>query len=402
MTRKNNHIITFESQYCAHNYEPLPIAIERAQDVWLWDVEGKRYLDIMGAYSALSHGHCHPRIVRAMTNQANRLAVTSRAVYTESLGLMAQKLCEISGLDRVLPMNTGAEAVDTALKAARKWGYEQKKIPADKGEIIVAHNNFHGRTFGAISLSTSALTIQNFGPLLSGIIKVPFGDIQALKAAITPHTCAIFMEPIQGEAGIIIPPEGYLRAVRDLCSQANVLMILDEIQSGLGRTGKWFCYQHEDILPDGITVGKALGGGLLPVSAFIATQELMSVFEPGTHGSTFGGNPLACRVACEALAVMEEEGLIANSLHLGDHLLKRLQSITNPAVQAVRARGLWAGIDLDPQIVDGHDLCLRLLERGILAKETRAKTLRIAPPLTIKQKELDWAVDQIEDILTSL
>lgn len=402
MSNRTDDIIRFESEYCAHNYDPLPVVIDKAQDVWLWDVEGKKYLDIMGAYSALSHGHSHPRLVHKLTNQAHKLAVTSRAVFTQALGLMAQKLCQVAGLDRMLPMNTGAEAVDTALKAARKWGYEIRNIPEDKAEIVVVKNNFHGRTFGAISLSGSHKTVHNFGPLLSGIRTVPFGDADALSQTITPYTCAVFMEPTQGEAGIIIPPEGYLKSVRQICSHNHVLMILDEIQSGLGRTGKWFCFQHEDILPDGITVGKALGGGLLPVSAFVATNELMSVFTPGTHGSTFGGNPLACTVALEALMILEEEGLIERSATLGKHLLQRLQAWDYPCVTGVRGRGLWAGVDLTPDKISGHELCVRLLSRGILAKETREQTLRIAPPLTISQADLDWALDEIEAILQSL
>lgn len=394
-------LMDLEEYYCAENYKPLPVVIERAQDVWMWDVEGRKFLDIMGSYSALSLGHSHPRLIDVLSKQSQLLAVTSRAVYTKQLALMAKKICEITGLDKVLPMNTGAEAVDTALKAARRWGYEKKGIPDEKAEIIVVKENFHGRTFGAISLSNSQSSTYHYGPLLSGIRSVEFSNEKEMRAAITKNTCAVFLEPIQGEAGIIIPHKGYLRSVREMCDQNHVLMILDEIQSGLGRTGKWFCYQHENILPDGVTIGKALGGGLIPVSAFVATKELMSVFTPGTHGSTFGGNPLACAIALEALCVLEEEGLIHNSYELGEHLLERLNYMRRfLCVVGVRGRGLWAGIDLDPKIVDGRQMCELLLGKGIIAKETRTQTLRIAPALTITRDELDWALDQIEELLS--
>lgn len=401
MVSQTQNLIAFENQYCAQNYAPLPVVIEKAQDVWMWDVNGQKYLDFLGGYSALSHGHGHPQLIKTLVEQVHILSMTSRAVYTKNLAKMSEKLCAVSGLSKVLPMNTGAEAVDTALKAARRWGYQKKKIPTDKAEIIVAHNNFHGRTMGAVSLSSTPSSRKHFGPLLQGIQSVPFGDIEAIKHAVTPHTCAVFLEPIQGEAGVILPPPGYLKAVRELTQQNQILLILDEIQSGLGRTGKWFCFQHENILPDGITVGKALGGGLLPISAFLAHDELMSVFDPGSHGSTFGGNPLACAVGLKALEVLEEEDLIVNSAQLGQYLCQRLKSFDFKVVEAVRCLGLWAAIDLDPSILTGKETCLLLLKKGLITKETRDHTIRIAPPLTITKKNLDWGLAQIECVLKS-
>jgi ornithine--oxo-acid transaminase len=391
--------IEHENRFGAQNYHPLPIMLERGEGVWLWDIEGKRYLDLMSAYSAVSHGHTHPRLVAALREQAGRLAITSRAFYSDRLGPFLAKLCEVSGLDRALPMNTGAEAVETAIKAARRWGYRSKGIPKDKAEIIVAAGNFHGRTTTIISFSSTHSYKDGFGPLTPGFVTVPFGDAAALAAAITPNTCAVLIEPIQGEAGIIVPPEGYLRAVREACDREAVLLIVDEIQSGLGRTGRMFAFQHEGIVPDGITVGKALGGGLLPVSAFVARQGVMDSFIPGNHGSTFGGNPLAAAVGLEALQVLEDEHLVERSAAQGAYLLKELSRIQSPAIKEVRGKGLWIGLELDPEYVQARAVAEALLERGILAKETHETVLRIAPPLIIERGEIDWAVRGIEEVL---
>ena len=394
--------IAFEGRFGAHNYHPLPIMLERGEGVWLWDVEGRRYLDLMSAYSAVSHGHTHPRLLQALTEQAGKLAITSRAFYSDKLGPFLAKLCEVSGLDRALPMNTGAEAVETAIKAARRWGYRIKQIPKDRAEIIVASGNFHGRTTTIVSFSSNEDYRDGFGPLTPGFITVPFGDAAALAAAITPHTCAVLLEPIQGEAGIVVPPAGYLRAVREACDREAVLLIIDEIQSGLGRTGKMFCFQHEGIVPDGITVGKALGGGMLPVSAFVARGEVMDSFVPGNHGSTFGGNPLAAAVGLEALLVLEDEHLVQRSAEQGAYLLKELSRIQSPAIREVRGKGLWVGLELDPHYVQARTVAEALLERGILAKETHETVLRIAPPLIIERTEIDMAVRVIEDVLNTL
>ena len=394
--------IAFETRYGAHNYHPLPIMLARGSGVWLWDIEGNRYLDLMSAYSAVSHGHTHPRLLAALTEQAGKLAITSRAFYSDKLGPFLAKLCEVSGLDRALPMNTGAEAVETAIKAVRRWGYRIKKIPKDQAEIIVVSGNFHGRTTTIISFSSAESYKDGFGPLTPGFVTVSFGDAAALEAAITPNTCAVLLEPIQGEAGIVVPPEGYLRAVRAACDKANVLLIVDEIQSGLGRTGKMFCFQHEGIVPDGITVGKALGGGLLPVSAFVARNEVMDSFVPGNHGSTFGGNPLAAAVGLAALEVLEDEHLVQRSAENGAYLLAELSRIQSPAIKEVRGKGLWIGLELDSAYVQARAVAEALLTRGILAKETHETVLRIAPPLIIERAEIDMAVETIEQVLQTL
>jgi ornithine--oxo-acid transaminase len=394
--------IAFEGRFGAHNYHPLPIMLERGEGVWLWDIEGKRYLDLMSAYSAVSHGHTHPRLLKALTEQAGKLAITSRAFYSDKLGPFLARLCEVAGLDRALPMNTGAEAVETAIKAARRWGYRIKGIPKDRAEIIVASGNFHGRTTTIVSFSSTDYYKDGFGPLTPGFITVPFGDAAALAAAITPNTCAVLLEPIQGEAGIIVPPDGYLKAVRTTCDREAVLLIIDEIQSGLGRTGKMFAFQHEGIVPDGITVGKALGGGMLPVSAFVARNEVMDSFVPGNHGSTFGGNPLAAAVGLEALQVLEDEHLVERSAAQGAYLLKELSRIQSPAIREVRGKGLWIGLELDPEYVQARAVAEALLERGILAKETHETVLRIAPPLIIERAEIDMAVGTIEEVLREL
>lgn len=390
--------IALEKSVTAANYDSLPVVLKEAKGVWVHDIQGRRYLDMMSAYSAVSLGHAHPRILKAMTEQASRLAVTSRAYHTELLGPFLERLVAISGLDLALPMNTGAEAVETAIKAARRWGYRSKKIAKDQAEIIVANNNFHGRTTTIVGFSSEESYRDGFGPFSGGFKLVDFGDAQAVKRAITPNTCAVLIEPIQGEAGIVVPPEGYLRELRAICDRHNVLLILDEVQSGLGRTGRWFAHQHEDIKPDGLILGKALGGGVYPVSAFVGTRELMSVFDPGSHGSTFGGNALAARIGIEALAVIEEEQLVERSAEMGVYLLNRLREMRSNIVKDVRGRGLWVGVEVDPNVVSARTVCDALLENGVLSKDTHGTVLRFAPPLTITRDEIDWGMERIERV----
>jgi ornithine--oxo-acid transaminase len=390
--------ITLEKSVAAANYDPLPVVLRDAKGVWARDVEGRRYLDMMSAYSAVSLGHGHPRILRAMAEQAAKLAVTSRAYHTELLGPFLERLVQVAGLDMALPMNTGAEAVETAIKAARRWGYRFKKILKDRAEIIVAENNFHGRTTTIVGFSSDESYREDFGPFAGGFTLVPFGDARAVADAITENTCAILIEPIQGEAGIVVPPEGYLRELRALCDRHHVLLILDEVQSGLGRTGRWFAHQHEDIRPDGLILGKALGGGVYPVSAFVGTRELMSVFDPGSHGSTFGGNALAARIGLEALAVIEEEHLVERSAEMGGYLLKRLRDMRSNIVKDVRGRGLWVGVEVDTNVVSARSVCDALLADGVLSKDTHGTVLRFAPPLTISREEIDWGMERIERV----
>lgn len=399
MEKKNEHWIKQENQYCAQNYYPLPVVLTKGEGVWVWDLEGKRYLDMMSAYSANSFGHCHPRLTRVLAEQANTLCLVSRAFHTESLFPFLKKLCEFAGLDQALPMNTGAEAVETAIKAARRWGYRTKKIPANRAEIIVANNNFHGRTVSIISFSSDEAYRSDFGPFTPGFVSIPFGDSDALKKAITPNTCAFLVEPIQGEAGIVIPPSGWLKECEKICRDNNVLLIVDEIQSGLGRTGKKFAFQHENVQPDGIIVGKALGGGIMPVSAFVARSEVMKVFNPGSHGSTFGGNALAARVGYEALLMLEEEHFIETSEVLGKVLLDALKSIQHPAIQAVRGKGLWVGVEINPKISDARKLCEKMLLKGILCKEAHDTVIRFAPPFVINENEIALAVSTFIDVL---
>jgi ornithine--oxo-acid transaminase len=357
---------------------------------------------MMSAYSAVSLGHGHPRILNAMMEQASKLAVTSRAYHTELLGPFLERLVQIAGLDMALPMNTGAEAVETAIKAARRWGYRTKKIPHDRAEIIVADNSFHGRTTTIVGFSSDESYREGFGPFSGGFRLVPFGDASAVEAAITENTCAVLMEPIQGEAGIVVPPEGYLRELRALCDRHNILLILDEVQSGLGRTGRWFAHQHEEIRPDGLILGKALGGGVYPVSAFVATRELMSVFNPGSHGSTFGGNALAARIGLEALAIIEEEHLVERSAEMGRYLLDRLRAMRSNIVKEVRGRGLWVGVEVDPNVVSARAVCDALLQNGVLSKDTHGTVLRFAPPLTISRDEIDWGMERIERVFARI
>jgi ornithine--oxo-acid transaminase len=391
-----------ERRYGAHNYDPLPVVLARGEGAHLFDVTGRRYVDMMSAYSAASHGHAHPRILAALTEQAQRLAVPSRAYYNDRLGPFLAELCRLTGLDAALPMNTGAEAVETAIKAARRWGYWVKGIPQDRARIIVADGNFHGRTTTIVGFSSEPAYRDGFGPFAPGFRSVPFGDIAALERAITPETAAVLVEPIQGEAGIVVPPPGWLRGVRQLCDANHVLLILDEVQSGLGRTGAWFAFQHEGIVPDGLVLGKALGGGVLPVSAFVGRREVMDVFTPGSHGSTFGGNALAAAVGLEALTVIADEGLVEKSRVLGAHMLARLRAMNTPALKQARGRGLWVGAEIDPRFASARAVCERLLRKGVLSKETHDTVVRLAPPLVIERQDLDWAIDQFEETLVEV
>jgi ornithine--oxo-acid transaminase len=365
-------------------------------------MSGRRYVDMMSAYSAVSHGHAHPRILATLTTQAQRLAVPSRAYHNDKLGPFLAEICRVTRLDQALPMNTGAEAVETAIKAARRWGYRVKGIPHDRAEIIVADGNFHGRTTTIVGFSSEPEYRDGFGPFAPGFRAVPFGDLVAMKRAITPDTAAVLIEPIQGEAGIIVPPQGWLAGVRRLCDAHHVLLIVDEVQSGLGRTGKWFAFEHEGIRPDGAILGKALGGGVLPVSAFTGRHELMDVFTPGSHGSTFGGNPLAAAVGLEAIHVIRDEGLVERSRELGAHMLGRLRAIRSPALKEIRGIGLWAGAEINPCFASARTACERLLAKGVLSKETHNTVVRFAPPLIIAQDDLDWALDRFEEVVHEL
>jgi ornithine--oxo-acid transaminase len=388
--------VDLENLYGARNYHPLDVVIERAEGVWVYDVEGKRYLDCLAAYSALNQGHCHPTILRALLEQATKVTLTSRAFRNDQLPLLYKELHELSGMDMALPMNSGAEAVETAVKAARKWGYKVKGIPDGKAEIIVCANNFHGRTVTIISFSTDEQYRDGFGPFTPGFKVIPYGDAAALRDAITPNTCAFLVEPIQGEAGIVLPAEGFLREAADLCRERRVLLVVDEIQSGLGRTGKLFAYMHEGITPDAIVVGKALSGGFYPVSAVLARKEVLGVFNPGDHGSTFGGNPLACAVARAALKVLVDENLVERSAELGAYFLTKLQTLRCPDIKEVRGRGLWIGIELH---CAARPYCEALKDLGVLCKETHDRVLRIAPPLVIRKEEIDWACGRIQKAL---
>ena len=394
--------IELENKYAAHNYEPLPVVLARGKGAYLWDTQGRRYIDMMGAYSAASHGHAHPRLIAALETQARRLAVPSRAYYNDRLGPFLAELTRLTSLDAALPMNTGAEAVETAIKAARRWGYRVKGVPRDRAEIIVMDGNFHGRTTTIISFSSEPDYREGFGPLTPGFRRVPFGDLSALQQAIKPETVAVLVEPIQGEAGIIVPPPGWLSGVRLLCDAHRLLMIVDEVQSGLGRTGAWFAFEHENVQPDGVVLGKALGGGLLPVSAFVGRREVMDVFTPGSHGSTFGGNPLAAAVGLEALQVIADEGLVERSRVLGDHMLERLRAIRSPVLKEVRGRGLWAGAEIDPRFATARRACEALLAKGVLSKETHETVVRLAPPLVIAREDLDVALDRFAEVIFDL
>lgn len=395
----NTTCIEREKAVNARNYDPIPVAINRGEGVWLWDVEGNRYMDMLSAYSAISHGYGHPRLYKALMEQASRVAVCSRAMYHDKMADFLETLCNLTHQDQALMMNSGAEAVETAIKAARRWGYQVKGIQNNQAEIIVMEGNFHGRTMGIISFSSEEAYKKDFGPFLPGFKIIPYGDIDALKAAITPNTCAVLTEPIQGEAGVLMPPTGWLKSVENICRTHNVLLLVDEIQSGLGRTGRMLACDHEDVKPDIVMLGKALGGGLLPVSAIAGRQDVMSVFNPGSHGSTFGGNPLACAIGKEALDVLIDEKLIENSAKLGTYLREGLMAIKSPYVTAVRGQGLWIGVDIDPEKAKARDLCLKLLKEGIIARDTHKITIRFAPPLIITKDQIDWALDRIKKVL---
>lgn len=392
-------LIRTEQEFGAQNYKPLDVVLTRGQGVWVWDVEGRRYLDCLSAYSAVNQGHCHPRILAAMVEQAGRLTLTSRAFRNDQLALFYEEIAALTGAHKVLPMNSGAEAVETALKCVRKWGYAVKGVPEGRAEIIVCAENFHGRTLGIVGFSTDPEARGQFGPFAPGFRVVPFGDAAALEAAITPHTVAVLAEPIQGEAGVIIPPAGYFRRVRELCTRHNVVLVLDEIQTGLGRTGRLLAEEHEGIEADVTLVGKALSGGFYPVSAVLSNSDVLGVLRPGQHGSTFGGNPLACAVARMALRVLMEEGMVGNAAAQGAHFHAGLEGIGGGRIRAVRGRGLMLAVELHPEAGGARRYCEALRERGILAKDTHDHTIRIAPPLVITRGEVEWAVEQFEMVL---
>ena len=394
--------VDMEDLYGAHNYLPLDVVITRAKGVWVWDVEGKKYLDFLSAYSAVNQGHCHTKIVKALTDQAKKLTLTSRAFRNKQWPLLAKELCDLTRYKVALPMNSGSEAVETAVKAARMWAYKKKEIPQDEAEIIVCSNNFHGRTITIISFSTESLYRKDFGPFTPGFIVVPYGEIGALEKAINQNTAAFLVEPIQAEAGILFPPEGYLREAKELCEKNNVLFMADEIQTGLGRTGKLFGCDHEDVKPDVLVIGKSLGGGCYAISAVLAEREILELFTPGTHGSTFGANPLACAVAREAIRVIREEKMVENSAEQGIYFLKKLKTIKSKLIKEIRGRGLLIGIELKPEAGGARRFCEALEEEGLLCKETHENVIRFAPPLIIKQKELNWAFKKVKKVFKEL
>jgi ornithine--oxo-acid transaminase len=397
--RSTADYLALEALYGASNYNPADIVLSRGQGVHVWDVDGNRYLDCLSAYSAVNQGHCHPKILAAMVEQAGRLTLTSRAFRNDQLGLFYEDICKLTRATKVLPMNSGAEAVETALKVARKWGYEVKSVPEDQAEIIVCSENFHGRTLAIVGFSTDAESQRNFGPFAPGFLTVPYGDAAAFERAITPHTVAVLLEPIQGEAGVIIPPDGYLRAVRDACTAQRVVMILDEIQTGWGRTGKLLAEEHEGVEADLTLVGKALSGGFYPISAVLSNAEVLGVLKPGQHGSTFGGNPLACAVARAAMRVLVEEGMVENAAEMGARLLDGLLSIDSPHIRQVRGRGLMLAVELHPEAGGAKRFCKKLQAVGILCKETHDHTIRIAPPLVITGEQVDWAAERFGQVL---
>lgn len=391
--------IELEKEYGAHNYHPLPVVISKAKGVWVWDVDGKKYMDMLSSYSAINQGHLHPRIVQAAVDQLGRVSLTSRAFSNDRMGPFLKKLCELSGLEVALPMNTGAEAVETAIKLARRWGHMKKRIPEDKGEIVVCENNFHGRTTTIISFSSDPDSKRGFGPFGPGFVTIPYNDVKAFEKVINPNTIGILVEPIQGEAGINVPSPGYLKELRRVCDEKGVLLIIDEIQTGFARTGKMFAFQHDGAKPDILCVGKALGGGLYPVSAAVSTRELMSLFTPGSHGSTFGGNPLACAIAEASLKVLVDEKLDVKSKEMGDYFVKRLREIKTEKIKAIRYKGLLIGVEF--HLGPGETvrpLCEKLMENGVLAKDTHEKTIRFAPPLVITTAEIDWAMEKVKRV----
>lgn len=394
--------IVIEDIYGAHNYHPLDVVLTRGKGVWLWDVEGRKYLDCLSGYSAVNQGHCHPRLVRCLQKQSKRLTITSRAFRNDQWPMLAKELCELTGYEMVLPMNSGAEAVETALKLARKWAYQKKGVPPDQAEIIACANNFHGRTITVISFSTEPLYRNDFGPFTPGFKVIPYGDFEALASAITPQTAAFLVEPIQAEAGIIIPPPGYLKKAWEICRHHNVLFIADEIQTGLGRVGRLFACEEDGVKPDVVVIGKSLGGGIIPISATLSTREIMSIFKPGEHGSTFGGNPLACAVARESLRIIKEEKLIERAAVLGLSFLNQLKKIRSHHIKDVRGKGLLIGIELKPEAGGARRFCEALKEEGLLCKETHDHVIRFAPPLVIKESELRWAYKRIKKVFKQL
>lgn len=393
---RTQELVDLENLYGANNYRPLDVVIERAEGVWVYDIEGKRYLDCLAAYSALNQGHCHPRMLQTLYEQASKVTLTSRAFRNEQLPLLYKDLHDLTGFEMALPMNSGAEAVETAIKTARKWGYRIKGISEDKAEVIVCAGNFHGRTITAVSFSSEQQYRDGFGPFTSGFKIIPFGDSAALREAITPNTCAFLVEPIQGEAGIVIPPDGFLREAAEICQRNRVLLMLDEIQSGLGRTGKLFAYMHEGITPDVLIVGKALAGGFYPVSAVLGSRAIMGVYRPGDHGSTFGGNPLGCALARTAIRVLVDEKLVEKSAELGTYFLERIQQLRSSKIKQIRGRGLWIGIEL---FDSARPYCEELMQEGLLCKETHDSVIRLAPPLTITKSEVDWAFERIAMVI---
>ena len=409
-TSLQDEYIKKESLYGAKNYAPLSVVLNKGEGAYLWDVEGNKYLDMVSAYSAVSHGHSHPELVKTVQDQANKLAITSRAFYTEPFGDFLEELTKVTGFENVLTMNTGAEAVETAIKAARRWGYFTKGIKENKAEIIVADGNFHGRTTTIVGFSSEESYKSGFGPFSDGFVEAKYcwsecsadESIKSFESKINKNTCAILIEPIQGEAGIRVPEDGWLKKIRDLCDDNNILLILDEIQSGLGRTGKLFAYEHENIRPDGLILGKALGGAMLPISAFLSSKEVMDHFNAGSHGSTFGGNPLATRVASRALKLLYEDNLIENSATLGEYFKSKLKSIDNKIIKDVRGKGLWLGMELNESEVNAKDLCLMLLNEGLLCKETHKTVIRFAPPLMISKEDLDWAINKITKVIRAI
>jgi ornithine--oxo-acid transaminase len=399
---KSKEYITLEDRYNTHNYNPLDVVLERGEGVWVWDVEGKRYLDCLSSYSAVNQGHSHPRIRQVMVEQSAKLTLTGRAFRNDQLPMLAKELCELTGYEMMLPMNTGTEAVETALKAARKWGYEVKGVPDGQAEIITCAGNFHGRSITIVGFSTEQKYKEGFGPFTPGFLTVPYGDAGALEAAVRDNTVAFLVEPIQGEGGVLMPPEGYLKQAREVCDRHDVLFVADEIQTGLGRTGKLFGCDWEGVRPDVVAIGKALSGGFYPVSAVLADRSILGLIEPGDHGSTFGGNPLGAAVAREALRVLVEEGLIENAQVQGEYLLGRLQRVESDYIAEVRGRGLLTGVELKPEAGGARRFAEALKDEGVLCKETHETVLRLAPPLVIGREDVDWAVERVERVLTSL
>jgi ornithine--oxo-acid transaminase len=395
-------LILVEDLYGAHNYHPLDVVVSKAQGIWMYDVEGRKYLDFLSAYSAVNQGHRHPRIVRALIEQARKLTLTSRAFRNDQWPMLAKEVCDMTGYTMVLPMNSGAEAIETAVKTARKWAYQKKGVPQDRAEIIACANNFHGRTVTVVSFSTEPLYRRDFGPFTPGFTIIPFGDADALEKAITPNTAAFLVEPIQAEAGILIPPDGFLKKAAEICKRTNVLFIADEIQTGLGRVGKLFACEYEGVRPDMVVIGKSLGGGCYPISAVLADRDILGVFKPGEHGSTFGGNPLGCAVARESLRVIREEKLVENAAERGQYFMEKLRKVRSRHIKAVRGRGLLVGVELQPQAGGARRFCEELMKEGLLCKETHDNVIRFAPPLIIREKDLNWALKRIKTVFKRL